>query len=309
MNKTSQIILGLIFVIAGIAVMIRSRSPEPAPDPLAPVQTLPTTRTAADQRDMVRIPGGTFTMGANDGERHEAPPHQVTVKPFWMDRHEVTVADFRRFVDATNYQTEAERIGWSIFFKGTDPIPVEGATWRRRTAPMAPPPVTTNPSFRSRGMTPSPTPSGPASAFPPKPSSNSPRAAACPNAPYAWGHDLRPEGKPVANFFQGSFPNHDTGEDGHKGLAPVAQFPPNPYGLHDISGNAWEWCSDWYDPAYYANSPKHDPRPRNRRRARPCAADPTSAPKLSAPTTASPAAATPPPTPASITSASVASWM
>jgi formylglycine-generating enzyme required for sulfatase activity len=70
---------------------------------------------------------------------------------------------------------------------------------------------------------------------------------------YAWGNELRPHGRFMANTFQGHFPDHDRGSDGFGGLAPVAQFPANRYGLYDVAGNVWEWCSDWYRPDYYAS--------------------------------------------------------
>ena len=69
---------------------------------------------------------------------------------------------------------------------------------------------------------------------------------------YAWGDDLKPGGKWMANIYQGQFPVNDTGEDGFAGIAPVAQFPPNGYGLYDMAGNVWQWCSDWYRRDYYA---------------------------------------------------------
>ena len=260
MNKTGQIILGLVFVVAGIAVIIRSRSPKPAPDSLPPVQSLPTTRTVIDQREMVRIPGGTFTMGAADGEAHEAPPHTVTVKAFWMDRTEVTVAAFRRFVEATRYQTEAERFGWSIYFRGADPIRVDGADWRHPQGPSGPAARDDEPVVQVSWNDAVAYAKWAGKRLPTEAEFEFAARGGLANAPYAWGMELRPGGKPVANFFQGSFPNQDSGEDGHKGLARVGQFAPNPYGLRDISGNAWEWCADWYDPAYYANSPSDNPR-------------------------------------------------
>jgi sulfatase modifying factor 1 len=69
---------------------------------------------------------------------------------------------------------------------------------------------------------------------------------------YSWGNRLRPNGRWMANTFQGHFPDNDTGDDGFPGIASVAQYPPNVYGLYDMEGNVWEWCSDWYRSDYYA---------------------------------------------------------
>ena len=69
---------------------------------------------------------------------------------------------------------------------------------------------------------------------------------------YPWGDEFMPRAKTMANTHQGQFPHDDTGADGHRGIGPVAQFPPNAYGLHDVAGNVWEWVSDWYRPDYYA---------------------------------------------------------
>jgi formylglycine-generating enzyme required for sulfatase activity len=74
---------------------------------------------------------------------------------------------------------------------------------------------------------------------------------------YAWGDELRPAGRWMANTFQGHFPDHDSGDDGWAGLAPVASFPANAYGLFDVAGNVWEWVSDWYRADTYATLAAH----------------------------------------------------
>ena len=77
--------------------------------------------------------------------------------------------------------------------------------------------------------------------------------------PYVWGKEQAPGGKWLGNIWQGRFPTENTLQDGFKGTAPVATFPPNGYGLYDVAGNAWEWCADWYLPDYYAKSPAKNP--------------------------------------------------
>ncbi len=70
--------------------------------------------------------------------------------------------------------------------------------------------------------------------------------------PFLWGDEFRPHQRWMANTHQGHFPDRDTGEDAHGGIAGVALYPPNGYGLHDMAGNIWQWVSDWYRPDYYA---------------------------------------------------------
>lgn len=210
---------------------------------------------------MVFIKGGTFRMGADNGMPYEGPAHKVEVNSFWMDTHEVTVAEFAQFVAATDYQTDAERFGWSGVFnlQTGEWERVDGADWRHPEGP------------RSRAA-----PNEPvcqvswadATAYARFTGKRLPTEAEWEYAArgglagkkYSWGDELRPDGKPVANWWQGHFPEKNTNEDGFQGRAPVGSFPPNGYGLFDMAGNVWEWCADWYADSYYAASPRENPQ-------------------------------------------------
>jgi formylglycine-generating enzyme required for sulfatase activity len=222
-------------------------------------------RAGADVRaardPMVLIKGGTFRMGSDDEMPDESPSHEVEVAPFWMDAREVTVAEFAKFVEATGYKTDAEQFGWSGVFdkESGDWKRVDGADWRHPEGPgsgAAPEEPVCQVSWRD------------ASAYARWAGKRLPTEAEWEFAArgglagrrYAWGDELRPRGRPVANWWQGEFPARDTGEDGFKGRAPVGSFEPNGYGLYDVAGNVWEWCADWYGGDYYAASPRAYPR-------------------------------------------------
>ncbi len=218
------------------------------------------TNKTIPKRGMVEVAGGMFRMGTDNGFPYEGPAHQVTVRPFAIDTHEVTVSQFGRFVRATGYKTEAERYGWSGVFdvKAAEWTRSDGADWQRPDGPAssAPPdePVT-QVSWADAG------------AYCKWAGKRLPTEAEWEFAarggkdePYAWGHQLRPGGKPAGNWWQGTFPAHNTVEDGYLRRAPVGRFPPNGYGLYDMAGNVWEWTQDWFSENGYATQPVIDPR-------------------------------------------------
>lgn len=228
---------------------------------------------------MTLLPGGEFLMGAEAEMPYEAPVHKVMLKPFWIDQKEVTVADFERFISETKYVTEAENFGWSGVFdeKSSEWTRGDGANWRYPDGGKIPAPPNepvTQVSWND------------AVAYAKWAKKRLPTEAEWEYAArgglvskkFAWGDELLPNGNPVANWWQGYFPEKNTAEDGFSKRAPVGSFAPNGYGLYDVTGNVWEWTSDWYDENYYKQSPTENPRgpetgtARTMRGARGCAA-------------------------------------
>jgi formylglycine-generating enzyme len=200
---------------------------------------------------MVFIPGGTFAMGTAHGMAFEGPVHRVTVAPFFMDRYAVTNREFARFVTATGYVTESQTQGFSGVF---DPAAgkwtvVKLADWRHPEGPGS--------SLAGRWNHPVVHVSwDDAVAYAKWGGKRLPTEAEWERAArgrregaeYAWGNELTPGGHYRANTWQGDFPEHDRGQDGFRGIAPVGTFRPNDFGLYDMAGNVWEWTSDWFAP-------------------------------------------------------------
>lgn len=238
---------------------------------------------------MVLIPGGEFDMGCEDprqlasggheGMRDARPLHRVQLDPFWIDQTEVTNEQFAAFVKATGYVTIAEVAptaeefpnappenlvaGSVVFSPPQEEVPLDshfrwwnyvaGANWRHPTGPES--------NLKGREKYPVVQIAYPdAEAYAEWAGKRLPTEAEWEfaarggliNKPYSWGDELKPEGKWAANIWQGKFPINDAAEDGFAGISPVSQFPPNGYGLYDMAGNVWEWCSDWYRADYYA---------------------------------------------------------
>ncbi len=236
------------------------------------------------------IPGGTFVMGTDDTNSmaNERPAHQVKVDGMWIDEHDVTNAEFAKFVQATHYDTPAERaIDWeelkkqvpagtpkpndamlqpgSLVYTPPDhPVDLtnmgnwwtwtSGASWRHPQGPDSS--IDTRQDFPVVQVS-----WDDAIAYAKWAGKRLPteaeweyaaRGGAKANTRYYWGDEFKPGGKFMCNTFTGEFPYKNTAEDGFVGLAPVKSFPPNGYGLYDMAGNVWQWTSDFYRADAYA---------------------------------------------------------
>lgn len=219
------------------------------------------TATRNPRDEMVLISSGDFEMGTKDGMPFESPVHKVKVNAFLIDEHEVTVAEFARFVEATGYKTEAEKFGWSGVFdmKTGEWERSAGADWRHPDGPASVArsdepvcQISWNDANAYAGWA--------GKRLPTEAEWEYAARGGLAGKKYAWGDDLRPNGTPVANWWQGTFPSQNTGEDGFIKRSPVKSFAPNGFGLYDVAGNVWEWCADRYDDEYYARSPEDNPK-------------------------------------------------
>src|SRR5580704_3895638 len=265
-----------------------THSPPGSPSRFAPTVENKNAPAGPGPEGMAWIPGGEFSMGAQDPPGNDAvgmqatldsrPIHRVYVDGFWMDKTDVTNAEFAKFVAASHYVTEAERtpkaedfpdappenlVAGSVVFAPPDhPVSlndhfqwwtyVKGANWRHPTGPGS--------DIKGKENYPVVHVSyDDAQAYAKWAGKRLPTEAEWEFAarggltgkPFVWGDTFRPDGKYMANTFQGHFPDKNTNDDGFAATSPVTKFPPNGYGLYDMAGNVWQWTSDWYRPDYY----------------------------------------------------------
>jgi len=248
---------------------------------LQQTRTVPVLRQDDPLFGMAWIPGGSFLMGSDGFYAEESPVRRVNVGGFWLDRHPVTVLDFEAFVRATGYKTLAECVpdatlypdadrealvpGSLVFKKTRGPVDlrdyrkwwayVPGACWR---APYGPGSSTlgreqhpvTHVAYED------------ALAYATWVGKQLPTEAewefaargGMEGAVFAWGDSFAPDGKLMANTWQGEFPWQNLGLDGYESTSPVGSFPPNGYGLYDMTGNVWEWTADYFEPDFKATA-------------------------------------------------------
>jgi sulfatase modifying factor 1 len=275
--------------LAGTQIALASLKNVPSGSAFAPTLANAMSAPESAPEGMVWIPGGEFSMGAADPPGMDEigmkltsdsrPIHRAYVDGFWMDKTVVTNGQFASFVKATGYVTVAERRPRREDFPDTPPDNlvsgsavfsppehgvslndyfqwwryVPGANWKH---PLGP-----NSNLAGKGRFPVVHMAyEDAQAYAKWVGKRLPTEAewefaargGLAGAPFVWGHEFRPNGKWMANTYEGQFPNQDTGEDGFIGISPVAKYPPNGYGLYDMAGNVWQWTSDWYRPDYYA---------------------------------------------------------
>ena len=302
MKRIAPILITVLIVGFAFSWLLKSEpvTQTPKPEPKAAAATFePTIVNEANPSTnppdgMAWIPGGEFSMGANDppdmddvGMKQTSdsrPIHRVYVDGFFMDKTAVTNAQFAEFVKATGYVTVAERkpraedfpgappenlIAGSVVFSPPDHHVqlndhlqwwsyVPGANWRHPFGPKS--------EIKGKGNFPVlHIAYVDAEAYARWAGKRLPTEAEWEFAarggkagePFVWGQTFLVGGKHMANTHQGHFPDSDTGSDGFAGIAPVGTFPANAYGLFDMAGNVWQWTSDWYRPDYYTQLAKN----------------------------------------------------
>lgn len=236
---------------------------EDAPDPLPQPIELPKSE------GMIRLPGGSFSMGSPRGNEPLAnrsdsqPLHLVRLPPFWIDARPVTNRQFEQFVASSDYETEAEQRGASLVFdrKLSTWREVVGANWRHPEGPdsslvgkehfpvvhVSWQDAVTYAAWANKRL-------------PTEAEFEYAARGGLADCQYPWGRELQFDQRYLANGWQGHFPDEDQGSDGYQGPSPVGKFPPNRFGLYDMAGNVWNWCYDWYAADYYAASLADRPR-------------------------------------------------
>ncbi len=263
MPRQRQLLLTALVLLPGsIALGIWQRSPSADQE----TAQLPTPIPLESAAGMIRLPRGSFVMGsplASNRDVDARPLHRVRLQAFWLDTTPVTNRQFQRFVERTAYETEAERRGSSLIFdrKLSEWREVVGVNWQHPDEPDGS--LVGKENYPVVHVTWQDAATYAAWANKRLPTEAEFEYAArggLSDCTYPWGRQLTLEGRPLANGWQGHYPQEDLGQDGFRGTSPVGTFPPNRFGLVDMAGNVWNWCADWYAADYYGASLADNPR-------------------------------------------------
>ena len=231
--------------------------------------------------DMIWISAGTFRMGSDRHYAEEAPVHRVAVSSFWIDRTPVTNRQFRKFVNATKYLTVAEiapdpkdypgalphmlKAGSLVFTPPAAPVDLRnwrqwwafkfGANWRRPYGPRSSiSGLDNHPVVHIAYRDAEAYARWAGKELPTEAEWEYAARGGLDGAEFAWGDELMPAGRHMANTWQGEFPHGNVAADGYTRTSPVEAFPPNAYGLFDMIGNVWEWTKDWFSARHGAEA-------------------------------------------------------
>lgn len=230
--------------------------------------------------ELVDIPGGSFVMGTDEEYRYpgdgEGPAREISLSPYRISKHTVTNRQFEAFVQSTGYTTEAERFEWSFVFhlflpddfpdtRGVAATPwwrqVYGADWAHPAGPQSSlDDASDHPVIHVSWNDAQAYCQWAGVRLPTEAEWEMAARGGLVQQRMVWGDEFSPDGVTTCNIFEGDFPIENTADDGYVGTAPVDAFPANGFGLHNMAGNVWEWCSDWFHTDFHVNGPPTNPQ-------------------------------------------------
>lgn len=256
--KLSIPFLSLLFVVISCKENNKKASEKTNSNKEIPVQET-TIKPEADTSNMVYFKGGTIQIGSETGTADEQPTFETEIAPFYLDKNLVSVADFRKFIEATNYKTEADKYGDSgvfLFEQGQWTL-LKGANWEYPLGETKPKSLDNHPVTHVSWND--------AQAYASWAGKRLPTefeyefaAKNGGNSVYPWGNSVQKEGKYMANFWQGASVQDTDAKDGFLLTSPIGHFGESPAGLTDMVGNVWQWTASIY--AAYPGNPNQTPK-------------------------------------------------